>query len=108
MSQDLTEEEKAQLIGIVDGRNWRDYDKEFYRQLISQEVPDHKDLDDGIRRALLLYVSKMVESILQDESLDHSDLPNVMRTALLIGLIQGYELGRKRRSPLIIKSSKPK
>ena len=99
----LTPGDKAILLGIMDGEKRDDYDEEFYKLLLITEHTDLKDVDGRIRRALLKYTAEFTDGLLKDKRAEDLDLSNAIAVSLLTGLLQGYELGRKRRRPLIAK-----
>lgn len=91
----LTPEDKAELLGIMDADKHDEYDEEFFRLLKLQSPLDAEDIDDRIRRAILKYTSEFADRLLKTRPPEDLDLHDSIVTSLWVGLMVGYELGRK-------------
>lgn len=88
MSQDeLTEEEKAGLLGSVDARLQNDYDERFYADILNTRIPNVEDLSDRTRRAITKYIRSFWEEI--KEELQGEDIDIIALTALTEVFLKG-------------------
>ena len=109
MTEDeLTHAEKVTLISNMDAREQDDYDEEFYKLLRSQTSPDLIEIDARIRRAITKFIGDCAERWGNDPYTTEENRYVTFRTALTIGLLIGYELGRKLQRPLTLKETEPK
>lgn len=94
MSQDeLTEEEKAGLLGYVDAINRNDYDERFYADIRDTRIPNMENLNDRTRRAIIKYIDSFWEETKKEFQGDDPDI--IALTALTEVFLKGYELAKK-------------
>jgi len=85
MTDELTREEKATLLGIMDGKNKDDYDREFYETMHQVRPPAPEEVDDRVCRAIFRYISEGTGPASYEEN----------GGLVMIGFIHGYMVGRK-------------
>lgn len=104
----LSDREKAGLLGFDDSRKMDDYDMEFYELLWATKPPKPMEMDDRIRRAIVRFVTNAWDQHLQACSAQSLDEDTTGRSAMNIAFLKGYELGRKLQRPLDSNQEEPK
>ena len=92
MSEQLTEQDKAKLLAVTDGKAARDgeYDRKFYEALYRIAPLRLEDVDDGVRRALLRFIA--------DGKGEESKPDN--GGYVMMGFTHGYMVGRKLKKDI--------
>lgn len=83
MDETLNECERASLLGVVDAANRDNYDRQFYETMRKIPVPGLDEIDDRVRRAIALHISKA------------EGTPTYVQGAITVGFIHGYMVGRE-------------
>ena len=97
----LTEMDKATLLGHMDGRCANDFDKEF-SAVIEDTLPSGLDeLDGQIRRSLVRYT----EMVVGDEDIEKirsdNDLRSQLRGIVTVAFLHGYQVAMKWGKPIV-------
>ncbi len=88
MTDDLTSQDKARLLGIIDGKGMDgDYDREFYEAMCRIAPLGVEEVDDGVRRAILRYIAQGKGEASKPEN----------GGLVMMGFMHGYMVGRKLR-----------
>ncbi len=82
MEEELTQRDKAILLGNIDGRSRDDYDQHFYEAMNRIPPLGIEEVDDRIRRAILQYI--------EASKVDNGGF-------VMMGFLHGYMVGRKLR-----------
>lgn len=92
MSEQLTEQDKAKLLAVTDGKAARDgeYDRKFYEALYRIAPLGLDEVDDRVRRAILRFIA--------DGKGEASKPDN--GAFVMMGLIHGYMVGRKLKKDI--------
>lgn len=86
MTEELTPQDKAKLLGAQDARNLDDgYDRKFYEAMRRIPPLGLDEIDDQVRRAILRYI--------QDGTGEASKPEN--GGLVMMGFAHGYMVGRK-------------
>lgn len=96
MTEELSNHEKAKLLGNSDGRSKDDYDTEFYEAMRRIPPLGVDDVDGRIRRAICRYI---------DDGQGEASKPE-NGGFVIMGFIHGYMVGRKLRKDIRRKSYK--
>jgi len=94
MEENLTQRDKAILLGNIDGRSKDDYDREFYEKM--KEIPPLgiDEVDERVRRAILRFI--------MDGKGEASKEDN--GGFVIMGFIHGYMVGRKLKRDITRKA----
>ncbi len=106
MAAELNRFEKAGLLAIKDHYNPDGYDAEFYKLLQTTTIPNVLIMDEGIRQAIAKFIPESWDGLQSTMSLVGADIDSIIQAAMTCSLLKGYELGRKRRRPLIASKAK--
>jgi len=99
----LSKFERARLLAIKDHFNSDNYDEEFYKLLHTTVIPGLLELDERIRRAIVKFTTEVWGQQLKMSRALNIDDTSIVLGAITEALLQGYEVGRKRRRPLTTK-----
>jgi len=90
MTDELTERDKAILLGNVDRRNVEnEYDRDFYEAMHQTHPLNLDEIDDLVRRAVLRYMADG-----QNETVKANG------GWVMMGFFHGYMVGRKLRKDI--------
>lgn len=78
MGENLTPQDKAILLGVVDAKGIDDYDHEFYETMLQVSPLSVEEVDDRVRRAIVRYTTGTVNG-----------------GFVMMGFMHGYMVGRK-------------
>ena len=93
MSEELTEQDKAKLLAVTDGKVVRDgdgYDRKFYEAMYRIASLHPEDVDDRVRQAILRFIT--------DGKGEASKPDN--GGFVMMGFIHGYMVGRKLKKDI--------
>jgi len=94
MVDELTQRDKAILLGNMDSTSADDYDRQFYEKM-KEVAPLHpEEVDDGVRRAILRFI--------MDGKGEASKADN--GGFVMMGFLHGYMVGRKLRRDITRKA----
>lgn len=85
MTDELTPQDKARLLGVTDGKGVDDYDREFYETMRQVSPLDVDEVDDRVCRAIFRYISDGTGPA------SHEDNGGFV----MMGFLHGYMVGRK-------------
>lgn len=86
MEENLTQQDKANLLGIIDGKGMNDsYDQEFYEAMCQVRPLDVDEVDDRVRRAILRFI---------DQGKGEASKPE-NGGFVAMGFVHGYMVGQK-------------
>ena len=85
MTDELTAQDKARLLGMVDGKGVNDYDRKFYEAMYQISPVPLEEVDDKVRRAILRFI--------MDGKGPASEEDN--GGFVMMGFVHGYMVGRK-------------
>lgn len=93
MEENLTQRDRALLLGVVDGTNKDDYDREFYEKM--KEIPPLgvEEVDDQVRRAIVRFVTDVKGEASKAEN----------GGFVILGFLHGYQVGRKLKRDITSK-----
>jgi hypothetical protein len=82
---ELTQRDKAILLGNVDGRSLDDYDQQLYQMMWKVRPLGLEEIDDRARRAILQYIAQG-----KGEASEPAN-----RGFVMMGFVHGYMVGQK-------------
>jgi hypothetical protein len=100
MGEELSIQEKAELMGRHDISNQDDYDEDLFKALVALREPSLNDIQDRARRAIALFIQ-----VVQDGIPDQDFPPG---SYLLEGFMMGLVAGRYLKPDIFKKGKEPK
>lgn len=90
MTDELTAHDKAILLGNVDRRSMDGYDRKFYEAMCRIAPLSVEEVDDRVRRAILLYITQGKGEAGKPEN----------GGSVMMGFAHGYMVGRSLRKDI--------
>jgi len=100
MAEELSINEKAELLARYDRHNQGDYDEDFYKALVILKIPGLDDFEDKGRRTITRFI--------QDLEADVPDRDFPPGSYLMIGFIKGFMAGRYLKANIFKEGKEPK
>lgn len=90
MTEELTRHDKAELLGVMDGKGLakESYDHEFYKAMYRIAPLELDEVDDQVRRAIIRFV------------MDTKTINPDNGGLVIMGFVHGYMVGRKLRKDI--------
>ena len=92
MSEELTEQDKAKLLAVTDGKAVRDeeYDRAFYEAMYRSAPLRLDDIDTRVRRAILRFIADAKGEASKGDNGGY----------IMMGFTHGYMVGRALRKDI--------
>lgn len=100
-NEQLTDKEKAILIGSVDAKSRNDFNEEFYNLMKNTLPPAPDQIDDRIRRSISRFYRKAETDEETALLLSHDNPNSVLQGRLTVAWLHGYMVARKWRKPIL-------
>lgn len=103
----LTQMEKATLLGHMDGRCANDFDKEFSAVIEDTPPLGVDELDGQIRRSLVRYTEMVVDDEDIEKIRSDNDLRSRLRGIITVAFLHGYQVSIKWGKPIVRDQKSP-
>jgi len=100
MAEELSVNEKSELMARHDLRHQGDYDEDFYKALVALREPSLDDIEDRARRTIMHFIQAM------ENDVPDRDFPP--GSYLMEGFMMGLVAGRYLKPDIFKKGKEPK